>query len=628
MSLRVRGRRIDIDLYGDRDERELQHAELSSIIGSIYGESDAPSVSCAFSIANLRKLKRLGHGLSPDEVTRKAIATLKARNDEYLSESAVGDRAKLGEVVACPDYVFKGEEPFDHQRRGFQFLHSMKAPGLLGDCGTGKTAIVSWYAESLKQREAVFFLVICPVNLIAGVWIREIAKYTNLTALSLRDTPAKRLLAADWQEGMRRDDPDAIFKAKAASAKRHKNELKLHYDQDVDAYIANFELIAKKDKVERVLKLCKRRIASGNKMVLIVDESTRLKSSKSNTYKSAMKLRKLSDRCVIMTGTPSPNGVKDLWSQFNLLDGGMTLQPAQNDFMWDTHEEIVLRNVKTKGGGSVKTWKQKRTAAREVHNLITPRTIRFRAEDVISLPGKTFNVREVDMNTEQQQAYEAMEKMLYAEVEGESVTARVSMVKLMKLREITGGFITNDSGDDMGLGKSSPKMVELDSLLEQSIADKLEDGGPPSKALIWANYRWECKSLVKRYQKYGAHGLFGGISKKAKDDAIERFKSDPDCRILVCHPASAGHGLTLVEANYSFYYSLSYNFEEFYQSYKRIVRPGQKRRMVFYFLVCPGTIDDVLLKVIRNKKDISDIITDGRISSDELIRLDTDTWDL
>jgi SNF2 family DNA or RNA helicase len=246
--------------------------------------------------------------------------------------------------------------------------------------------------------------------------------------------------------------------------------------------------------------------------------------------------------------------------------------------------------------------------------------IRFRTEDCIDLPPRRFILRHVEMNAEQMSVYEDMENMLFAEFEGQPITARVAAVKLLKLREVTGGFIITDQGKEVPLGKDSPKMVELDDLLEQSIADKLGDSGPPSKAIVWAQYQWECKTLIKRYERrYGAKGLFGGISSGAKDAAIRAFKTDPRCRLLVCHPGSAGHGLTLIEANYIFYYSMSYNFEEFYQSYRRTARQGQTRGMTYYFLVIPDTIDEDLLEAIREKKNLSDLITDGKFSREDLI---------
>jgi len=317
-----------------------------------------------------------------------------------------------------------------------------------------------------------------------------------------------------------------------------------------------------------------------------------------------------------MTGTPSPNGVLDLWAQFSILDGGLTLQPSYVDYRRDFATEKVLRGTTyTDGAGkkqNVIVWGPRNGAANEVHRIIEPRMIRFRTADCIDLPPERFIMRYVEMTADQASFYEDMEERLFAEIAGQPVTARVAIAKLMKLREVTGGFVIDDDGKAQPFNKDAAKMLELDILLEQSIGDKMGDQGPPFKAIIWAQYKWECKTLVERYgRKYGAQGLFGGISSGAKDRAIRDFKSRDSCRILVCHPASAGHGLTLTQANFAFYYSLSYNFEEFYQSYRRIARPGQKRSMTNYLLIAPNTIDEELLDAIRSKKNLSDIVTDG-----------------
>jgi SNF2 family DNA or RNA helicase len=247
--------------------------------------------------------------------------------------------------------------------------------------------------------------------------------------------------------------------------------------------------------------------------------------------------------------------------------------------------------------------------------------IRFRTEDCIDLPPQRFIIRDVEMTQEQSEAYEQMETMLFLELDGQPVTAKVAASKMIKLREITGGFIITDARENKPFNKDAAKMLEIDTLLAQSIADKLGDEGPPSKAVIWANYEWETHTLLKRYASpYGARGLFGGISSNAKDRAIEAFYKDPKCRLLVCHPASVGHGLNLTPANFIFYYSLSHDYEEFYQSYRRTRRPGQKRPQTYYFLVCPETIDEELIDAIRAKKNLSDIVTDGRFSSDEILQ--------
>ena len=246
--------------------------------------------------------------------------------------------------------------------------------------------------------------------------------------------------------------------------------------------------------------------------------------------------------------------------------------------------------------------------------------IRFKTDECIDLPPSRTLVRYVSMNKEQADAYEDMEERLYTELEGEPVTAKVAVGRLIKIRQIAGGFLRTDQGKDVQLGKTIPKMLELDGLLEQSIAEKMGEEGLPSKAIIWANYKWECRTLIERYKKkYRARGLFGGISIGAKDKAIYEFDNDPNSRLLVCHPGSVGHGMNFTVANYAFYYSLSHNFEETYQSYRRTLRPGQVRPMSYYFLITQDTIDEELLAANKAKKDLSDLITDGKFDKNSFL---------
>jgi SNF2 family DNA or RNA helicase len=629
--------RIKIRFQCDGDDLLREQGRIMSVIGSAHPVDGKPEeMSCALSAHNFRKLRGLGCKLADDTRTREIVNQMRRDLDEYEATSRKGGLAKRGEVDS--PYAFK-KPPFKHQVKGFHFLHALDNPGLFGDVGSGKTFIVSTFADSLiKNKEKITFLVICPVNLIKHVWLEDIAKFTDLTAVGLREDKVASVLAEDYDEKgdpedrsqrarlreIRRSDPESKKRAKLRAAKRHAKVIQERFDQVADVYVINPESLRTDPKEKRVRALCQRLRNEGKRVYLVIDESSRIKSRASRTFKAMKRIRSLCSNCCIMTGTPSPNGLLDLWAQFSICDGGKTLQPNFVDYRFDTCQETILRNVtwKDKAGQShnATKWAPKPGAAMQVHRILEPRVIRFRTDECIDLPPKRFLVREVEMNKEQTEVYEAMENMLFAELEGESVTSTVAATKMIKLREITGGFVRTDLGNDKQLGADSPKMIVLDELLEQSIADKLGDVGPPSKALIWAQYQWECKALVKRYQRqYGAMGMFGGISLGQKDQALRRFKSDHSCRVLVCHPASVGHGLTLTEADYAFYYSLSHNFEEFYQSQGRMARPGQKRTMTYYFLVCPGTIDEELINAIRAKKNLSDLVTDGRFARQDIL---------
>jgi len=788
MTLRIVRGRIRIRFFELSDEEIAERQEkLMTEIGSINHVGGPNELSCALSVHNLRKLKRLGARLENDPHSREVVASLREKLDHYEAESKSGVLAKKGEL-AIP-YEFK-MKPFAHQVIGFNFLHSMQTPALFGDCGVGKglsldtpiltpsgwvpmemidrgsivvardggeypvtdvypqgvqdvfqigledgatviadnnhlwplheshgqvvtttelarlvmsgrtvflppvsqrvlrfvesfpkdvccnprrvvsvspygrqrtqcisvfspdntyicgdlvvthnTFMALTFADSLvKQEKKVAFIVVCPVNLINHVWKEDAAKFSDLSVVGLREPTTVQVRAADFDDSKdpddknerarlraeRKKDPAWRKKARRRAQKRHRAMLEERFAKDADVYVINPENLRTDVKERRLLSLCRRKVKEGFELCLIIDESSRVKTRTSRTYKALKRIRAYCSRCIIMTGTPSPNGLLDLWAQFSILDDGMTLQPSFTDYRHETCREQTLRYVTwTDASGhkhNATKWVPKPGAAKKVYRQIEPRVIRFRTEECIDLPPRRFITRHVDMSAEQAEVYNEMQDRLFFEIEDETVTAPVAMTKLLKLREITGGFVISDNGDAIPLGSNAPKMLELDRLLEQSIGDKLGDDSFPSKALVWAQYRWECTSLVKRYEKkYGARGLFGGISSTKKDHAIREFKRNPSCRLLVCHPASVGHGLTLTEANYAFYYSLSYNFEEFYQSFRRMTRPGQKRSMTYYFLVCPGTIDEELLSAIKNKKNLSDIVTDGELSREAFI---------
>ncbi|RKZ06952.1 hypothetical protein DRQ25_12740 [Candidatus Fermentibacteria bacterium] len=461
---------------------------------------------------------------------------------------------------------------------------------------THNTFIVGTWADSLvKAGDPLALIVLCPVNIIKHAWQHDLEKFTDLKSVRLHEP--------------------STYKTKEKRAAR--------YAQDGDVYIINPESAIRQEK--ELMALIRRLLKAGKHYALVIDESSKIKSNTSQIYKLCRLLRAKASNAIAMTGTPAPNGIGDLWSQFHILDHGLTLQPSFQDYRHDTHVSFQMKGVDAVYGGRkvpITHWRPKAGIGPSVYESIKDRMVRFRAEDCVDLPDKQFLRRDVTMTKEQTKVYNDMRDRLFAEFENEPITARVAAVRLMKLREITGGFVINDNKEAVPLCKDPPKMLECDGLLDQVLGKRLGDEDrKPTKAIIWAQYKWECKTLVKRYRRFGARGLFGGISHVARDRNIEAFQHDDNCQILVCHPKSAGHGLTLVEANYAIYYSFSYDYEEFYQSARRIARPGQTRPMFFYFLMVPDSIDGVMITALERKRNVSQIVTDGKITRGEFEQL-------
>lgn len=567
---------VSVRIYKTRmfikGEDEQVMSQVADLIGTAQiDEKDPTLVKCRASIPNIRRLKRIFPNAkqAQDKHTKDIITRLQKAENDWIVQTEHMRAVKAGRI-GSKKYEFSFT-PYAHQLKGFYFMHASPRSAIFGDCGIGKTAIAAAFIESLVELgEGIPALVICPISIIRQAWLKDIEKFTRLRAVSIYEPSA--------------------YKRKEKRLKR--------LDTEADVYIASYSLVRIMEKELRKKKF----------RTIIVDESTKIKNAQSRTFRALKEISWKADRRYIMSGTPAPNGPLDLWSQFYFVDEGMTLEPSIVDFRYEYFVKIRT------GAGHEGFWVPKQNMARKIYSMIESRSIRFKAGECLDLPQQTFAIRECSMNSEQSRVYNEMVDNLFVELEdGETVTARIALSRLMKLREITGGFVITDQGEPKEIGKN-PKAAELDDLLEQIMASE------EHKAIVWIQYRWEARTLIERYRKkYGAAGLFGDLSQGAKDRNIDCFLEDPRARLLICHPQSAGHGLTLTVASYAIYYSLSHNFEDYYQSSKRIHRPGQEKPTFYYFLMCENTVDQTLLNCIQNKKNMQDILVDGSTDPRSLV---------
>lgn len=552
-------------------------ASIVNLIGSAHVDENNPNVAtCKTSVPNMKRIKRIvpNAKASKDPETQKAIAVLLKAEDEWARGGQRLRSAKAGGSHGPPEYDFCFQ-PYKHQLRGFHWMHADKRTAIFGDCGIGKTAIAASFLDSLKLTGEISpenpALVVCPISIIQHAWIADLKKFTQfLKFVSVYEPSA-------YKRAQKRID---------------------RLETPCDVYVCSFSLVRIMEKLLR-----KKRFR-----VVIVDESTKIKNPQAKTYRSLKQVAWKADYRYIMSGTPAPNGPLDLWSQFFFIDEGLTLEPSIVDFR---HEHFTRIEVNQQGAGF---WVPRRGMSKLIYDRIEPRSIRFKASECLDLPEQVFSIRELEMTGKQEKVYVDMVENMFAELDGEdTVTARIPLSKLMKLREITGGFVITDKGEAKEIGKN-PKILELDHLLDQIL------GSGENKAIVWIQYQWEARTIISKFRKqYGAVGLYGEISQGQKDKNISAFLEDKKCRLLVAHPQSAAHGLTLTTASYSIYYSLSHNFEDYYQSSKRIHRPGQKKTCFYYFLVAKNSVDESLLGCIQDKKNVQDLLIDGKTDPKRLV---------
>lgn len=403
----------------------------------------------------------------------------------------------------------------------------------------------------------------------------------------------------------------------APPGKKRKEKILEKLDEEADLYVINHEGV----------KVFMEELAAKKFEKVVVDESTILKSftglhsriSGGVLGKAIMTVAEHAVYRVIMSGTPAPNGPEDLWGQFNFLDpDGILLEAGFKDFRQHYMERIVFgRLKKDKDGNDIpgepenrntpSKWVMTKGAEKIVHSIIDPHVFRVRIRDHLKdLPPKTVIKRSIQMVPSQQKIYDEVQKEIWVFFKDDKVSTENALTELIKLRQVTGGFLIADDGNPRPLDEN-PKVEMMDQLLNEEI-------GREHKVVIFAQYRWEIEMLQNRYKNHGVVTVYGGNSGNNNLKNLNTFMEDPLCRIIVLHPRSAAHGITLTMAHYMIFYSVSYSSEENYQSVARIERASQKNPMFVYYLLAKAkkgfSIDEIIYKVLISKQRKQELLLD------------------
>jgi SNF2 family DNA or RNA helicase len=325
----------------------------------------------------------------------------------------------------------------------------------------------------------------------------------------------------------------------------------------------------------------------------VFDESSKLKNIKAQVTKRAIAWADTQRFVYLLSGTPAPNSELEYWPQVRCVDQtvwGHSFYGWRPRYFYPTGFENHV-------------WKiQPEQKSKLFYDLASVSEV-VRREDVLDLPERTFNVREVTLDEAEARAYKDMKSRAILEIESEKIKAVNAGAKLMKLREGTSGFYLDEDGRAHDVGKS--KLNELADLLDE-IGDH--------QVLIWFHFHHE-GDLISRLlttragvQSWGrVDGTVG--SQYVKDEWVRRFQTG-EIKYLLAHPASLGHGVTLVNCVYAIYFSLSHSLELHQQSQDRIYRKGQTRPCSYYFLAAKGTVDGAIMNALARKKKVVDEVMD------------------
>lgn len=447
---------------------------------------------------------------------------------------------------------------YAHQQRAVEFVHANRGGFLAYETGTGKTfltleAFRKWKAEGYRM------LVICPLTLIVSAWQEDNARFTQYRFCNLRKPKDNR---------------------------------------DADIYAINFEALLSEGKRLEIIELARK-----HKLICVIDESSRISNPQAKTTKYMLMMRRFFEIVICLTGTPCSQSETQWWSQIQFVRPG-TLQDSffafrNTYFHLQRGGEIlppgpvpkdIARTLFSKG------WKyaitQQRRAA--LMDRIGPIVRWQKLDDCIDMPPEVDEKRLITMTDDQRRSYKMMKEECITEIREKLIPATTALTKLIKLRTITSGFAYTPDGAATRFEKN-PKLDELMDVLEE-IGDR--------KVVIFCNFKAEIEDIKERL---GDRCVTIDGETDDKSEEILKFRNG-GVQYLVANEASISHGVTLVEAQYMVFYSHSYSAEKFTQARARIRRIGQKGACVYIHMLCEGTIDEVILDVLKNKQDAVEVV--------------------
>lgn len=434
--------------------------------------------------------------------------------------------------------------PHDYQQYAIDFIKNNEVAAVLLDMGLGKTSITLTAVNDLifDSFEVSKVLVIAPLRVARDTWPAEIKKWDHLKHL--------RYSVAVGSESER------------LAALR----------KEADIYIINRE---------NVDWLVNKSRLSFNFDMVVIDELSSFKSHQSKRFKSLLKVRPFIKRIVGLTGTPSSNGLMDLWAQFRILDMGKRLG------RYITHYRSAYFLPDKRSADRIFTYKPADGAEQMIYDRISDITISMKSADYLKLPECIINEVPVFMDTKEKAIYETFKEDMVAKIKEEEIDAANAAVLSGKLLQMANGCIYDE--DKKALKIHDRKLDALEDLIESA-------NGKPLLVAYWFQH-----DLARIKERFPVREI-----KTSKD--IEEWNNGK-IPLAVIHPASAGHGLNLQTGGSTLvWFGLTWSLELYQQCNARLHRQGQTDTVVIHHIISKGTIDEDVMAALQRKEKIQNAL--------------------
>ena len=437
--------------------------------------------------------------------------------------------------------------PHEYQTYATNFILEHPVAAVLLEMGLGKSVITltAIYELMLNRFEIQKVLVIAPLRVARDTWPAEIEKWEHLKGLTYSvaiGTEAERLAAL-----------------------KRPAHLYLINRENVDWLITKSHLPFDYDMV-------------------VIDELSSFKSHAAKRFKSLLKVRPRVKRMVGLTGTPSGNGLMDLWAEFRVLDMGQRLgryitHYRNNFFVPDKRNQQMIFSYKPKPG-----------AEDAIYKLISDITISMKSADFLKMPECIINEVPVALSEKEWSVYQALKEDMVVDLKTEEIDAVNAAALSGKLLQMANGAVYNEEKEVIRI--HDRKLDALEDLIEGA-------NGKPVLVAYWYNH-----DLQRIKQRFSVREI--KTSQDIKD------WNDGEIPVAVIHPASAGHGLNIQFGGSTIiWFGLTWSLELYQQTNARLWRQGQNDTVVIHHIIAMDTIDEDVMKALRKKEKIQSALIDS-----------------
>lgn len=425
----------------------------------------------------------------------------------------------------------------NYQNYAKDFILAHKVSALFLDCGLGKTITTLTAINELMYDsfEISKVLIIAPLRVAQSTWKEEIEKWDHLNLLRYS------IAVGDEKERIR--------------ALKQNSDIYIINRENVDWLVTKSEIDFNFD-------------------MLIIDELSSFKSHTSKRFKSLLKIRPYFERVVGLTGTPSSNGLMDLWAEFRVLDLGERL----GRYITHYRNEYFLPDKRN--GAVIFSYKPQPNAEERIYRRLADMTISMKSTEYLKMPELILNDIEINLDEEDQIKYKKFKKEMVMTIQEKEIDAINAASLSNKLIQLANGSIYDE--DKKFYEVHNKKLDKLEEIIESA-------NGKPVLVAYW--FKADKERIEKRFK----------VREIKTADDIKQWNMGM-INLALIHPASAGHGLNLQSGGSTLvWFSLTWSLELYQQTNARLYRQGQKDTVVIHHLITKNTIDEDIMKSLKRK---------------------------